>query len=102
MSMDWDGMRKQWRREPAMAPLISVEALQELDRKLRRQVRSRDRWELIAAVLVAPIFLLVAIDAAVGHNWPACGFALLLVAFAVWAPLRFRAARRKMSEPPRE
>lgn len=97
--MDWDRLREQWRREPATSAPSSLEAVQALDRKLRRQVHRRDRIETLAAMLGGGILLYVSIDAILDGNWPAFGFGLLLVAYAAWVPLVLRAARRKGPEP---
>ena len=97
--MDWNRLREQWRREQAVLAPTSLEALREPDRKQRRRVHRRDRTETIGAVLGGGVLLYVSIDLALHGNWPAFGFGMLLVAYAVAVPLILRNARGKVPEP---
>lgn len=98
--MDWDSIRRQWKTQPACADLacVSTGELHARSEKLQRTVRRRDRIEMWVAVVVAVFFAVVAVQAATDREWLRLAFALLIVAWAVFVPLRLRGARRQMPE----
>ena len=96
--MDWESIGQRWRSE-GPTHTFAVDELAARDRKLRRQVRRRDRIEAIAAVLGGGIVLYVSISVVLDGNWAAFGFGMLLVAYAVSVPVVLRAARAKVPEP---
>ena len=99
--MDWDNIRQQWKTQPAHAdPGVADSArLRDQADRLQRTIRRRDRWETIAAIVVGVFFALVAGGAASDGNWPRLGFALLIVAWAVYIPIHLRRARRQLPDP---
>ena len=94
--MDWDRMRQEWRNERPAAPNVSVDELESRDNVLQKQVRWRDLLETAAAVVVAVFFGFTALGLAANGEWVAFGSAVLLVAWAVFVPVRMRRARRWM------
>jgi len=96
MSMDWETMRQQWRGDAPAAPILSVDELESRDEALQKQVRWRDRIETVAALMVAIFFAFSALGYAAKADWAAFGFALLLVAWALFVPVWLRRARRWM------
>lgn len=99
--MDWDSIRQQWQAQAAGAsePAPGVEQLRRESDRLQRTIRRRDRLETIAAVVVAVFFLLAAGGEFSRGGWVGGGFALLLVAWAVFVPFRLRRARQALPEP---
>lgn len=99
--MDWDRIRQQWKTQPAHADTGVADSarLREQADRLQRTIRRRDRWETIAAIVVGVFFALVAGGAASDGNWPRLGFALLIVAWAVYIPIHLRRARRQLPDP---
>lgn len=94
--MDWDDIRQRWREDVPDAPLTSIDELQRSDRKLERAVRRRDLIETAAAWLVAAIFSLGCVVAAVQGRWVLLFFGLIVAVWAMWVPFVFRRARREV------
>ena len=92
--MDWEMMRQQWRSEGPAVPRVPVDELEARDEKLHRQVKRRDLLETVAAVLGGIFFTFVALGSAAEGNWAAVAFSVLLVAYALFVPLKLRRARR--------
>lgn len=93
--MDWDRIHDAWKQQPVPPTQVAIDTLRERDATLSRQVRTRDRVETIAAVVVAVWFALVALGEAATGAWLASASAAWLVAWAVYVPLRLHRARRQ-------
>lgn len=94
--MDWDDIRQRWREDVPDAPLTPIGALQQSDRKLAKAVRRRDLFETAAAWLVAAIFAVWCVVAAVQGRWLLLFFGLVVTLWAVWVPFVLRRARREV------
>lgn len=97
--MDWDTIRKEWRRALPDAPLLSMEELRKRDRSLWKTVRRRDLVETIAGGFVAVFFALVAIRALGSGAWMQGGFALLIAAWGVYLPFPMHRSQRLALQP---
>lgn len=96
--MDWDRIRERWQQQPADAGTIAIDALRRRDDALAKQVRRRDRIEVIAAVVVALAFSGIALVAALERAWLELAFAVWLVAWAVSIPVWLHRGRAHLSE----
>jgi len=94
--MDWNDIRQRWREDVPLARLASIDELQRADARLATAVRRRDRIETVAAVLVALLFLVGCIVAAIQGLWIELVFGLVVLAWAAWLPFAFRRARREV------
>lgn len=93
--IEFENLSQVWRREvdaeQAGPPDAALAAVQERARQVQRAIRRRDLFETIAALLVIPFFLWIAIDTPTLLSKIG---AITVVAGAVIIPLRLRAARR--------
>src|SRR5690606_28986569 len=96
LTMDWNDIRQRWREDVPLARLASIDELQRADARLATAVRRRDRMETVAAVLVALLFLVGCIVAAIQGLWIELVFGLVVLAWAAWLPFAFRRARREV------
>lgn len=94
--MDWNDIRQRWREDVPPARLASIDELQRADARLATAVRRRDRIETVAAVVVALLFLVGCIVAAIQGLWIEMAFGLVVLAWAAWLPFAFRRARREV------
>lgn len=94
--MDWNDIRQRWREDVPPARLASIDELQRADARLATAVRRRDRIETVAAVVVALLFLVGCIAAAIQGLWIEMVFGLVVLAWAAWLPFAFRRARREV------
>ncbi|TKS54536.1 hypothetical protein E4582_07050 [Luteimonas yindakuii] len=91
--MDWDRIRNEWRQQPAEQGAIAIDALRHRDEALARQVRSRDRIETVAAVVVGLAFTAIGVVAVRVGAWLEVMFAAWLVAWAISVPVWLRRGR---------
>jgi hypothetical protein len=98
-TMDWNQIRRQWRRDSSAITAMSLAEIQAQDRVLHKQIRARDRRETVVAIVVVLFFGYVAWSEAGRHAWMGATFAAELVLWALWVPFRLRKARRDAPEP---
>ncbi|WP_024891158.1 hypothetical protein [Luteimonas huabeiensis] len=98
--MDWERIREAWQRQPTdgAAQTVSLQSLRERDRALARAVRTRDRVEAVAAVLVLAFFALVGVAAGLRGAWWVAASAAWIAAWAAWLPWTLRRARHAVPE----
>lgn len=98
--MDWKQIRQQWQTASDTAATgIGLVELQQRDRTLRAQLRRRDWLETGAALLVAPVFAVVAWLAGSRGHWAVMFFSAFLTLWATYVPWRLWHARRSLPSP---
>lgn len=98
--MQWEQLQQQWqqRNEAAAAP-PDMRMLLQADQALQARVRSRDRRETLAAIVVVAWFAVSAVLSIIGGAWLQASVHVFIAAWGVVVPLRLRWARRHPGEP---
>ena len=98
--MDWNDLRRRWHDGPATpVPDTLQRELEQRDRSLRETLKRRDRIETGAALVIAPVFIALAVKLFVEGEWAAFAFAALIVAWIAFVPWRLWRARRALPTP---
>ena len=98
--MDWNDLRRRWHDVPAApVPDTLQRELEQRDQALRRTLRRRDLVETGVALLMAPVFVAIAVKLFLDEAWAAFAFCGLIVAWIAFVPWRLWQARRALPTP---
>jgi hypothetical protein len=98
--MDWNDLRRRWHEVPAApVPETLADELEARDRALRAALKRRDLVETGAALVIAPVFVALAVKLFRDEAWAAFAFCALIVAWIAFVPWRLWRARRALPVP---